>query len=33
MTNGELVDGTPMVSPVDLVRSGRLVRVVDELHP
>lgn len=33
MTNGELVDGTPMVSPADLVRSGRLVRVVDELHP
>ena len=33
MTNGELVDGTPMVSPADLVRSGKLVRVVDELHP
>ena len=33
MTNGELVDRTPMVSPADLVRSGRLVRVVDELHP
>jgi hypothetical protein len=33
MTNGELVNGTPMVSPADLVRSGRLTRVVDELHP
>lgn len=33
LTNGELVDGTPMVSPADLVRSGKLVRVVDELHP
>lgn len=33
MTSGELVDGTPMVSPADLVRSGKLVRVVDELHP
>ncbi|MEZ4251770.1 MAG: YiiX/YebB-like N1pC/P60 family cysteine hydrolase [Polyangiales bacterium] len=32
LTNGELVDGTPMVSPADLVRSGRLVKLVDELE-
>lgn len=32
LSGGRLTDGTPMVTPIDLIHSGRFLRVLDELH-